>query len=131
MAYSKQNKHYNYTSVHCRSLDAFKVCSFGETRVFTSPVVSDQHLYLGKTQFFNTDIYDDNHRKHARFIPGFEFLAIAGAQLKVIGILDKDANVDDLVTEQKALATFYFKNIVKQAINPFLHKVEQEKVTYY
>lgn len=34
----------------------------------------------------------------------------------MIGILDKDADVDDLVNEQRGLATFYFKNILKEAI---------------
>ena len=99
-----------------RSLDAFKVCSFGEARIFTKPAVTDQRMYLYKTNFLNDNIYDQNHRKHAKFIPGFDLLEISGAHLKVVGILDKDADVHDLQDKQVALAKFYFKNIFKQAI---------------
>lgn len=73
--------------------------------MYTNPVVCDQKPYISKAQFFDLDVYDSNHREHAKFVPGFVFGDVAGAELKVVGILDRDARVDDLVDEQKGLAT--------------------------
>ena len=104
-----------YLLHHTRSLDAFKVCSFGEARVFTTPIVTDHYVYVSKAQFIDLDVYDGSHLRHAKFMPGFELLDIAGAKLKVVGILNKDADLNDLLSEREALATKFF-NIFKEAI---------------
>ena len=70
-----------------RSLDAFNVCPFGESRVYTDPKVGNRRDLLWKTQIFGTESYDEAHRHYATYNPGFKFVELLGADLLVVGVL--------------------------------------------
>lgn len=67
-----------------RSLDAFKVCSEGEARIYTDGKVSDQEVYLKKCHFVDKTLYDPDHCPLANFIPGFNFTHIAGGHYQQV-----------------------------------------------
>ena len=58
------------------------------------------------------DAYDDEeHRRHATFMPGFNFTDIPGATLKVVGILRRQASleaIDETLTDPSRVAKTFF-----------------------
>ena len=104
-----------------RHLDAFKVCPFGEGRFFTSAKVTDVRLYFNKAQMFNTAQYDDQHRRLASlYMPGFNLTEIAGGPIKVVGVVNKTACVEDLeamASRRDEFARYFFLHVITEAIN--------------
>ena len=82
--------------VNPRRLSAFKVCAFGEGRIYTKPKVTDVSHYFGKAGLFESSIYDPEHREMAGFMPGFNLIEIAGAPLKVVGVVNKEGSLEQL-----------------------------------
>lgn len=104
----------------CRYLDAFNVCCFGEARAYTNPKVSDQYPYLRKAEFFSLDVYDVEHRKYGRFLPGFKFVEIPGASLNVVGVLKRQASLDaieETMKDPSCVAMVFFTKILNRAIS--------------
>ena len=118
-----------------RSLDAFKICSFGEARVYTNPNVSDQYIYLRKTQFFSLDAYADaDHRKYGKYLPGFKFVDIPGATLKVVGILRRRApleTIEDTIKFPQCIANTFFNKVLNAAISclPIVTRTRQNNLS--
>ena len=106
-------------SFFCRHLDAFVVCPFGEGRVYTSPKVTDHTVYLYKAQMFETGMYDADHQRMAKFIPGFNFTDISGGALRVLGIVNKSGSLQELeeIAEKKEkFANYFFREVLMKAI---------------
>lgn len=93
------------------------MCPFGEGRIYTVThrAVQDHRMYLSKCDFFDEEMYDNEHKKAAKFIPGFPLLEIPGAQLKIVGVLNKEADLNS-IEDVACLPTFYYKKVLMKAI---------------
>ena len=99
-------KEFNYF----RSLSAFNVGLFGEARAYTTRKVTNHPSYIAKCDFFNTS-YTPDLRPHANFILGFMFSEIPGAMLKVIGIMNPNAqaqHAQEIQASERLFATQFF-----------------------
>lgn len=105
-----------------RHLDAFILCPFGESRVYTSPKVTDQCSYFNKSQTFNTSLYDPDHMRMSEFTPGFNFVDIVGGPLRVVGIVNKSGSLEQLeeFTEKRSrdkISRYFFIHVLIPALN--------------
>lgn len=66
--------------------------------------------------FFDESVYDEDHRQASKFIPGFSLLEIPGAQLKIIGILEKEADLSSIDQDKASIPNFFYKNVLRKAI---------------
>lgn len=85
----------------------------------------DQHNYLYKAKVFGVEHYDDDHKKHATFYPGFKFVAMPGADLMVVGVLNKDACLDEMDDVKRNLPTVA-STFFRQLLNPALLTLSPE-----
>lgn len=72
----------SYTKGFCRFLDAFRIGHFGEAHGYTDGKVVDQYPYLHKLDFI--DVYDAEHRSHAKFIPGLSATACKELEISTV-----------------------------------------------
>ena len=104
-----------------RSLNAFKVCPFGEGRMYTKPKVTDVGCYFYKAQMFDSNSYDDDHRQRSSLLfPGFNLIEIVGSSIKVVAVVNRTGSlieIDGMLENRDSLSRYFFLRVLAPAID--------------
>ncbi len=79
--------------------------------------MNNLHLYLAKADFVNQAAYGPGLRPHRLYSPVFKLLELPGAPFNLVGILNPDADPEE-VWEMRATPSQFARAFFHQVLNP-------------